>query len=80
LPVPARLSAVPWSTEVRIKGKRKRFGQNFLTDNRVIERIVATIAPKFNDNLLEIGPGQGAMTLPLLEPRFLIRANLGRDT
>jgi hypothetical protein len=35
---------------------RKRFGQNFLTDNRVIERIVATIAPKFNDNLLEIGP------------------------
>jgi 16S rRNA (adenine1518-N6/adenine1519-N6)-dimethyltransferase len=35
---------------------------NFLTDNRVIERIVATIAPKFNDNLLEIGPGQGAMT------------------
>jgi 16S rRNA (adenine1518-N6/adenine1519-N6)-dimethyltransferase len=38
-----------------------------LTDNRVIERIVATIAPKFNDNLLEIGPGQGAMTLPLLE-------------
>ncbi|CAB9543263.1 SSU rRNA (adenine(1518)-N(6)/adenine(1519)-N(6))-dimethyltransferase (EC [Bathymodiolus brooksi thiotrophic gill symbiont] len=46
---------------------RKRFGQNFLTDNRVIERIVAVIAPKFNDNLLEIGPGQGAMTLPLLE-------------
>ncbi len=46
---------------------RKRFGQNFLTDNKVIERIVATIAPKFNDNLLEIGPGQGAMTLPLLE-------------
>jgi 16S rRNA (adenine1518-N6/adenine1519-N6)-dimethyltransferase len=36
---------------------RKRFGQNFLTDNRVIERIIATIAPKFNDNLLEIGPG-----------------------
>jgi predicted LPLAT superfamily acyltransferase len=49
---------------------RKRFGQNFLTDNRVIERIIATIAPKFNDNLLEIGPGQGAMTLPLLEARL----------
>lgn len=46
---------------------RKRFGQNFLTDNTVIERIVAIIAPKFDDNLLEIGPGQGAMTLPLLE-------------
>jgi 16S rRNA (adenine1518-N6/adenine1519-N6)-dimethyltransferase len=50
---------------------RKRFGQNFLTDNRVIERIVATIAPKFNDNLLEIGPGQGAMTLPLYAHKFL---------
>lgn len=46
---------------------RKRFGQNFLTDKRVIEHIIATIAPKFNDNFLEIGPGQGAMTLPLLE-------------
>ena len=46
---------------------RKRFGQNFLTDQKIIERIVATIAPKHNDNLLEIGPGQGAMTLPLLE-------------
>ncbi|SFV85238.1 SSU rRNA (adenine(1518)-N(6)/adenine(1519)-N(6))-dimethyltransferase [hydrothermal vent metagenome] len=46
---------------------RKRFGQNFLIDNTVIGRIVAVIAPKFDDNLLEIGPGQGAMTLPLLE-------------
>lgn len=46
---------------------RKRFGQNFLTDNAVIERIIAVIAPKFDDTLLEIGPGQGAMTLPLLE-------------
>ncbi len=46
---------------------RKRFGQNFLVDTKVVERIIATIAPKKNDNLLEIGPGQGAMTLPLLE-------------
>ncbi len=46
---------------------RKRFGQNFLTDQKIIDRIVATIAPKRDDNLLEIGPGQGAMTLPLLE-------------
>ena len=46
---------------------RKRFGQNFLTDEKIIERIVATIAPKRDDSLLEIGPGQGAMTLPLLE-------------
>jgi len=46
---------------------RKRFGQNFLVDTKVVDRIVATIAPKVDDNLLEIGPGQGAMTLPLLE-------------
>lgn len=46
---------------------RKRFGQNFLVDTKVVDRIVATIAPKSDDNLLEIGPGQGAMTLPLLE-------------
>ncbi|SMN00794.1 SSU rRNA (adenine(1518)-N(6)/adenine(1519)-N(6))-dimethyltransferase [uncultured Candidatus Thioglobus sp.] len=46
---------------------RKRFGQNFLTDGKIIERIVATIAPKANDNMLEIGAGQGAITLPLLE-------------
>lgn len=46
---------------------RKRFGQNFLIDNRIIERIIATIAPKRDDNLLEIGPGQGAITLPLLD-------------
>ena len=46
---------------------RKRFGQHFLIDNRIIERIIATIAPKRDDNLLEIGPGQGAITLPLLD-------------
>ncbi|WP_041191934.1 16S rRNA (adenine(1518)-N(6)/adenine(1519)-N(6))-dimethyltransferase RsmA [Candidatus Vesicomyidisocius calyptogenae] len=45
---------------------RKRFGQNFLIDNRIIDRIIATISPKRNDNLLEIGPGQGAITIPLL--------------
>lgn len=34
---------------------RKRFGQNFLTDQKIIDQIVATIAPKRDDNLLEIG-------------------------
>jgi len=46
---------------------RKRFGQNFLIDTQIIERIVATIAPRPQDNLIEIGPGKGALTLPLLE-------------
>jgi 16S rRNA (adenine1518-N6/adenine1519-N6)-dimethyltransferase len=46
---------------------RKRFGQNFLHDPGIILRIIQAIGPKAGDNLVEIGPGQGAITLPLLE-------------
>ena len=46
---------------------RKRFGQNFLHDPGVIQRIVAAIDPRPGQRLVEIGPGQGALTLPLLE-------------
>ncbi len=46
---------------------RKRFGQNFLNDRQVIERIVSTISPKKDDDIVEIGPGKGAITFPLLE-------------
>jgi 16S rRNA (adenine1518-N6/adenine1519-N6)-dimethyltransferase len=46
---------------------RKRFGQHFLHDQRVLERIVAAIAPGPQDALVEIGPGQGALTRRLLE-------------
>ena len=46
---------------------RKRFGQNFLHDQQVIDRIVASIAPKETDLLVEIGPGQAALTRPLME-------------
>ena len=45
---------------------RKRFGQNFLHDTRVIEKIVRAVSPKAGDNLVEIGPGLGAITAPLL--------------
>ena len=45
---------------------RKRFGQNFLRDDFVIQRIVEAIAPKRDEHLVEIGPGQGAITGPLL--------------
>jgi 16S rRNA (adenine1518-N6/adenine1519-N6)-dimethyltransferase len=45
---------------------RKRFGQHFLTDSAIIEGIVAAIAPKPGDALIEIGPGLGAMTNPLV--------------
>ena len=45
---------------------RKRFGQNFLHDQSVIARIVSAIRPKADDCLVEIGPGLGALTQPLL--------------
>ncbi|MCI0511283.1 MULTISPECIES: 16S rRNA (adenine(1518)-N(6)/adenine(1519)-N(6))-dimethyltransferase RsmA [Chromohalobacter] len=46
---------------------RKRFGQNFLRDAGVIDRIVRAIAPQSGQRLIEIGPGQGALTEPLLD-------------
>ena len=45
---------------------RKRFGQNFLHDSGVVRHIVNSIAPRADDHLVEIGPGQGALTAPLL--------------
>ena len=46
---------------------RKRFGQNFLIDRQVIADIVGAVAPKRDDLVVEIGPGLGALTGPLLE-------------
>lgn len=45
---------------------KKRFGQHFLADASVVDRIVREIAPAAGDRLVEIGPGAGALTLPLL--------------
>jgi 16S rRNA (adenine1518-N6/adenine1519-N6)-dimethyltransferase len=45
---------------------RKRFGQHFLTDAFTIDRIVDAIDPKPGEALIEIGPGLGALTTPLL--------------
>ncbi|HDP89922.1 MAG TPA: 16S rRNA (adenine(1518)-N(6)/adenine(1519)-N(6))-dimethyltransferase RsmA [Thioalkalivibrio sp.] len=46
---------------------RKRFGQHFLHDRGVIERIIAAIGPRPGERIVEIGPGLGALTAPLLE-------------
>ncbi|GAB2791231.1 16S rRNA (adenine(1518)-N(6)/adenine(1519)-N(6)) -dimethyltransferase RsmA [Halomonas shantousis] len=46
---------------------RKRFGQNFLRDAGIISRIVRAIRPRPGERLVEIGPGQGALTEPLLD-------------
>ena len=45
---------------------KKSLGQHFLTDRSYIERIVLAVDPKPGDRLVEIGPGQGAITMPLL--------------
>ncbi|QHE88662.1 16S rRNA (adenine(1518)-N(6)/adenine(1519)-N(6))-dimethyltransferase RsmA [Hydrogenophaga sp. BPS33] len=46
---------------------RKRFGQHFLTDDAIIDAIVAAIAPARGDAMVEIGPGLAALTQPLVE-------------
>jgi 16S rRNA (adenine1518-N6/adenine1519-N6)-dimethyltransferase len=45
---------------------RKRFGQHFLHDAAVVARLIAVIRPAPGDRLIEIGPGEGALTAPLL--------------
>ena len=46
---------------------RKRFGQNFLVDEKIIADIIHAIRPEAGDNMVEIGPGLGALTRPLLQ-------------
>ena len=59
---------------------RKRFGQHFLVDGGIIEGIVAGIAPQPDDHMVEIGPGLGAITHPLLQRlKHLTVVELDRD-
>lgn len=59
---------------------RKALGQHFLHDPGVIARIVAAIAPQPDDRMVEIGPGLGALTRPLLtQVRHLHLVELDRD-
>jgi 16S rRNA (adenine1518-N6/adenine1519-N6)-dimethyltransferase len=46
---------------------KKRFGQNFLVDEQIIADIITAIRPEPKDNMVEIGPGLGALTRPLLK-------------
>lgn len=46
---------------------RRRFGQHYLHDPRVLARIVDAVSPSATDFLVEIGPGEGALTAPLIE-------------
>ena len=59
---------------------RKRFGQNFLHDQRVIAKIVRSVNPRPGDNVVEIGPGLAALTSPLIgECDSLTVVELDRD-
>jgi len=59
---------------------KKRFGQNFLIDTSVINHIVDSIQPLADDVMIEIGPGLGAMTKPLLSRlNYLNVIELDRD-
>ena len=50
----------------RLHPVRRRFGQHFLVDETVVERIIRAIDPRPGERIVEIGPGKGALTIPLL--------------
>jgi 16S rRNA (adenine1518-N6/adenine1519-N6)-dimethyltransferase len=59
---------------------RKRFGQHFLHERGVLEKIINAVAPAKEDFIVEIGPGEGALTGPLLEKVAKLEAiELDRD-
>lgn len=65
------------STQYRTK---KRFGQHFLHDQQIINQIINSVQINDNQTLVEIGPGQGAITMPLLKKfNQLTAIELDRD-
>ena len=59
---------------------RKRFGQNFLHDQQVLGRMLQAINPAPGERIVEIGPGEGALTCPLLQQHGSLTAiELDRD-
>src|SRR6266478_3542583 len=54
-------------TSAPVHRPSKRFGQNFLADKSIIKRIIEALNPQPGETIVEIGPGRGALTAPLLE-------------
>src|SRR5260370_6769431 len=78
-PIPAA-SSKPSGSPLSSHRPRKRFGQHFLHDPRILARIVEAVDPSRADFLVEIGPGEGALTRPLLERAGKLEAiELDRD-
>lgn len=66
-PRPARPSFCGVPQQLTAHRARKRFGQHFLADTHIIDAIVAGIAPRAGEPMVEIGPGLAALTQPLVE-------------
>ena len=52
----------------------RKFSQNFLIDKNILEKIIVAVCPEKEDNILEVGPGIGALTLPLAQKSRLVVA------
>ena len=62
------------------KHPRRRFGQHFLTDNNIVDKILESINPSDDDVIVEIGPGQGAITNGLTKnTKFVHAIEIDRD-
>ena len=57
----------PSSLRLRPAIPKRRFGQNFIVDARVIDRIISAVDPQLHETIIEIGPGRGALTARLVE-------------
>ena len=53
---------------------KRRFGQNFLVDRNVIDRIITSVHPQTDETIIEIGPGRGALTKRLVQSRTRVVA------
>ena len=72
--------SIAQDTETLRHQPRKRFGQNFLRDESIIEEIARAINPAADDHVVEIGPGEGALTAALITSGCLMDAiELDRD-
>ncbi len=63
---PSRVKTPSFETSQNLPRPSKSLGQNFLTDKRAIERIVDALEPNSDETIIEIGPGQGALTASLV--------------
>jgi 16S rRNA (adenine1518-N6/adenine1519-N6)-dimethyltransferase len=77
--LPPRAPALPGRKQSSTR-PRRRFGQNFLTDPVAIQRIVAALAPRGGESILEIGPGRGSLTDALLDAvPAMVAVEIDRD-